>query len=438
MTASKSGSDPARALRRVRVAGLAAGLIAALFVAIVGGALRRDLFDLWQRLAPRDLRDTQVVVIAIDNESLARFGGWPWSRYHVARLTEGIAARRPLAIGYDIIFAEKDPLAPGVVAGLFPELDPASAQRIRQLRSNDDLLGQAMGRAQVVLARAGTDAGGREPAELTVEAELSGPFPSRTPAYPRAEASIPELEFSARGFGLIASSPDADGVFRKVPLVGKVGTQPFPGLSLELVRVARRLDAIRFGARAAELGDTRIPIDDRGQMFLRFGDFPDASTISAADLVPLPDQPGQSVPSDALRDKIVLIGLTAEGTEDVVPTPLVREMSGVYMHALATDAIMRGGGWLERPRWALPAEWVGGLLLVLLVVYALPRRGPLQLIVPALPLLLFGLSFSPSVRPLCCSIRCRRCCSRRQRQQASGSPVSGKPRASASACAMRS
>jgi serine phosphatase RsbU (regulator of sigma subunit)/CHASE2 domain-containing sensor protein len=388
MTASKSASEPARALRRIRIAGLVGALVGALLMAALGGDLRRSLFDGWQRLSPRDLSDTQVRVVEIDAESLDAVGGWPWSRYHVARLTEQIAARRPAAIGFDIIFAKEDPLRPEVVAGLYPELDAGSAARLRGLTSNDDVLGDVLGRTRPVLARAGADEGGADPAELNFEAEVTGRLPPEAASFRRATVSIPQLEFVALGFGLIGVEPDVDGVIRQVPMIGRLGDQAHPALSLDLVRVARNQPGIKVAEDAIQVGDRRIPVDRQGEVRLHFGTFPRQATIPAVDLL------RKGLPADEIAGKVVLVGLAAEGAEDVVTTPVQRATFGIYTHAQAVDAILRGSGWLERPAWAAPVEWAVGILIVLLVVYALPRRGPLQFLVPAALVLLVGASWT--------------------------------------------
>ncbi|TAK17082.1 MAG: CHASE2 domain-containing protein, partial [Rhizorhabdus sp.] len=79
--------------RRIWMAGIGMLLLAALLSAAAGESMRRPLFDLWQRAAPRDLSATRVHVVFVDAESIAEVGPWPWPRYHIARLTERIAAR---------------------------------------------------------------------------------------------------------------------------------------------------------------------------------------------------------------------------------------------------------------------------------------------------------------------------------------------------------
>src|SRR5688500_17644887 len=117
MTDSRSRSDALGDLDRgarlrVRIGGLLAALAATLFVAFMGPALRQPLIDFYQKVSPPPLASPKVKVVVIDAESLASVGGWPWSRYALARLTEQIAARGAIAIGYDFLFVEPDRQAP--------------------------------------------------------------------------------------------------------------------------------------------------------------------------------------------------------------------------------------------------------------------------------------------------------------------------------------
>src|SRR5213078_1630325 len=65
-------------------------------------------FDAWQRLWPKVEAENGVVIVAIDEESLAAKGQWPWPRTLVAELVRRIAAGKPSVLGIDILFAEPD------------------------------------------------------------------------------------------------------------------------------------------------------------------------------------------------------------------------------------------------------------------------------------------------------------------------------------------
>ena len=360
--------------RRIWLAGLAALLTAAAVSAWGGEAMRRPLFDLWQRLAPRDLTGTKVHVVLIDADSIAAVGPWPWPRYHMARLTEEIAARHPKAIGFDMLFPEPDRVRPDIFAALYPELTPAAAAEVHALPPMDRLWGQVIGRAPVVLGRAGVSAGGDDPEQLIVDADIKGALPRELHAEPRAIANIPELEQAALGHGLLNGRPDSDGKVRRIPMLMKLGHRPMPSLSLELARIELGGDIVTSHRGSVAIGATRIPVDEQGRMLLRFGHFPVSAISSAANVL------RQNFAADAFAGQVVLLGLAAEGTADIVATPLAAEGYGTLVQAQAVDAIVRGG-WLDRPRWAAPVEWLAGLLLALLVlVMALARRRTMLLI----------------------------------------------------------
>lgn len=361
--------------RRIWLAGITAFLLAALLSGLLGEAMRRPLFDLWQRTAPRDLSASRVHLVLIDSESIKEVGPWPWPRYHMARLTEEVAARRPKAIGFDMLFPEPDRVRPDIFAALYPELTASAAAEVHALPPMDKLWGQVIGRAPVVLGRAGVSAGASDPAQLFVDAEIAGALPPALPDAPQVIANIPELEQSALGHGLLNGQPDSDGKVRRIPMLMKVGGRPMPSLSLELARVT--LNAARINSRPGriEVAGRSVPVDAEGRMLLRFGKVPAVQISSAANVL------RRNFPANAFSGQIVLIGLAAEGTADIVATPLAAEGYGTLVQAQAVDAILRGG-WLDRPDWAAPVEWGAGLLLAILLLLLMPGRRPALLAVP--------------------------------------------------------
>ncbi|HLY78980.1 MAG TPA: CHASE2 domain-containing protein, partial [Caulobacteraceae bacterium] len=148
----------AGARRRVRLGGLLAALAAAAMALLLGARLSQPLFDLYQSVSPAPPVSRQVHVVVIDAESLQAIGGWPWSRYYLARLTEEIAKRGATAIGLDILMPEPDRLTPARFADLYGELSPTAATEVRALPSMDAVFARVIGRSPVVLARAGVRA----------------------------------------------------------------------------------------------------------------------------------------------------------------------------------------------------------------------------------------------------------------------------------------
>ena len=404
MTDSRSASDTLgeldrRGRLRVGVLGLVAALLTALFLLAAQNAIRQPLFDAFHRYSPAPDSTPKVQVVVVDAASLDAVGGWPWPRYTMARLTEQIAARGAVAIGYDFLFPETDRQAPEDFVRLYPELTPAAAAEVAKLPSMDAVFARVIGRAPVVLARAGIEAGsfdGSEPGALKAapsalpsDVVFEGPRPAAIPGYQSVVANLDLLDGAALGHGLANGPPDDDGVIRRVPLLGRIGGQLAPSLALELVRVAEGADTVTLeggkdGLRAIRIGPHRTPVDPGGRVELRLAVAPpdltpDAPVVAQRDRAPYRthsavDLLRQGGDPRAFKGSIVLVGLTAAGTSDVVTTPRDTETYGVFVQAQAVDAILRSAA-LQAPSWGPALEWSIGLTLVLLAWAGVPRTA---------------------------------------------------------------
>lgn len=384
MTGLRLPSDATRDLDagarlRVRLAGLAAGALGALLLLLAGPGPRQALTDAFQNLSPAPGVSRRVHVVVVDADSLKALGGWPWSRFYLARLVERIAERGASAIAFDMLLPEPDRLDPAQFASLYTDLSPTAAADIRKLPSMDAVFARAIGRYPVVLARAGVRRGSfdypdRAAPALPPEAEFTGEVPHAILQFPAVVASLPILDGAALGHGLVNGDRDPDGVLRRVPLVAWAGGALTPGFALELVRVAEGVGRIGLeGAHgrleAVRVGPLRVPATPDGQLEMRFGDWRKTQTISAADVL------RQGLPKDLFARQIVLIGVTSAGASDVTNTPRARAIDSVYVQAQAVDAILRGAG-LHRPSWMGWAEWGLGLSLVAAAGFGVPRLPP--------------------------------------------------------------
>ena len=68
-------------------------------------------FDLYQKVFAQK-KDSEVVIIDIDENSLGKFGQFPWNRNVFAKILEQLNSSNPKAIGFDIFFTEKDKQSP--------------------------------------------------------------------------------------------------------------------------------------------------------------------------------------------------------------------------------------------------------------------------------------------------------------------------------------
>lgn len=362
MTGSKSPSSRKFLDRRVLVAWLAMTLIAVLVTLVGGDRMRRGIFDSWQTIQPRDLAATDVRVVMIDDPSIEMIGPWQWPRYYLARLTEELAARKARVIAFDMVFPESDRVRPATFVSLYPELSPGAAAEVKALQPMDELFGQAIGASPVVLAHAGVDMAPAEQPPL-LDGTITGNLPPAVQSWPAELAAIPELDDVALGHGLINVPPDIDGVIRNLPLVMAAGGRPRPGFAAETARIALGADSISASSSNIRIGAREVPVDRQGGMRLHFGTFPSDRIISAARVL----GNDELLSPDEFAGKTVVIGVTAEGSADIVATPIAAQEFGPLVQAQAVDTILRGG-WLTRPAWAEAAEWAVAALIALLAL----------------------------------------------------------------------
>jgi HD-GYP domain-containing protein (c-di-GMP phosphodiesterase class II) len=302
------------------------------------------------------------VVVALDDESLARFGRWPWPRARVAELLARIAAQHPASVGIDIIFAE-----PELPAPTGPEPDRGSG-----LSRGDLALTRALSAGPFVLgyemtfgAQAGRASADRlrHPLELVSLTRTGSPDPA-SELWKATGTIASRTEFSrcvARS-GFVNAAMEQDGILRRMPLLIKQGDRVYPSLALAAVLRSSPLSgavlaSTWYGESTLRLGERRIPLDTRGRLLLRYrGWHGSAQPLSAAALLEGRVAPG------TLTGRVVLVGATATGMGEAVTTPVKVSslLSGVQVHAIAAENILSGD-------FARNAPWLYRLLATLLL-----------------------------------------------------------------------
>lgn len=325
---------------------LVALLTSALVVLLVAdrtpARLDNLIYDSLLRLARR-APSPDILIVAIDNRSLREIEPWMWSRARHAALIERLAAAHPRAIGYDVLFVE-----PGQ-----PDQD---AQ-----------LGRAMAASGAVFV----------PLLLNVPGTNGASFDAIEPVEPVRRA--------AAGVGQANLIFDRDGLVRSMYLSEGEGHRQW----LQLAELIRRrtgrgtglpLDEEREGVKSKGLAG-RHPV-----MFAYAGPPGTFPTISAAAVL------RGEVPPEFLRDRLVLVGATADGLGDQYSVPLGHDgvMAGVEIQANLLDAMLTGH--LVRPVGGLPL-YVASLLplWVLLTAFRhLPPRANILLLLALLATIAIG------------------------------------------------
>lgn len=273
-----------------------------------------------------------IVIVAVDEESLSRLGRWPWSRRVHAELVTRLVAAGARVILLDMIFSEPDLGDPG---------------------------------ADQALARALRDSGRGVLPVLLEQPQAGGQLLEQMP--------IPVLADAAARLGHAHAELDADGLARSTYLMEGLGSPRWPALALAMMWVGDR-EAVPDLAdlEAAVAGDSVSRAWIRAHHVLvpflgRPGSVP---RVSYADVLE------GSHPAQAFRDAYVLVGVTATGLGDILPTPVSghsHPMPGVEFNANLLNALS-GEGVVYR----LAQTWRIGIcaLLAGLPVLLFARLGP--------------------------------------------------------------
>ena len=344
--------------------------------------LRVRTFDTFQRLDPRVKTVRPVTVVDIDEVSLGKFGQWPWPRTRIADLVANLTRLGAAAIAFDIMFAEPDRLNPDVAADTFRNLDEETRVKLRALPSNDQILADAMRGSRVILGETGlpqvfTELDNTLP--VTGLAML-GEDPKRFMfEFPGLLRNTPVLEQAASGRGLLTIKPERDGIVRRVPMITQAQDTTMPSLSFEMLRVITGSDTIliktdKAGIQSIGVKGFQITTDLNGQLWVHFAHHDPQIVISAADLLE-----GKVVP-EKIKGKLVLVGTSAAGLNDIKTTPVDPAMPGVEIHAQVLESALTHAV-LAQPYYGPALEFFSALLLGLLVIAFAPGFGPVTLVV---------------------------------------------------------
>jgi adenylate cyclase len=364
-----------------RPAAIALAVLLTLFQISLGeralGPLRNLLFDAYQRSSPRKIDRYPVVIVDIDDASLAALGQWPWPRTRLAKLIEATSRLGALAVGLDIIMPEADRLSPDLVLADRQELTAAMRKELTQLASNDALLAAALRRTPTVVARAGIIGGDSKAALKSAETPvvILGASPlAYLQSYRGHLMNVSEIEAAASGRGYLNDTRDADGVVRAMPLVVAVNGELAPTLGLELLRVATgeprySIHTNSHGVQGVQVGTSFIATDPDARIRLYFSPAFARRRVSALAIL------RGEVPAGALAKQVALIGVTGVGVADVVATPLATRMDGLEVQAQLIENILDGSR-LRRPPVTLWLELLAFWVLAGLLVLLLPRLRP--------------------------------------------------------------
>jgi len=279
----------------------------------------------------------QMLFIDIDDASLNTIGQWPWPRQTISEIFQKISKQKPLVMGVDIIFAEKDRYASVNLAKFF-DLNMDDLENLG-VKDGDKFLADVLKNNPYVLATSALDANqivsNEQQANVSGKVVTIGSASDNIYSAEKLLTPIREYEIS-QGFGFVNTIKN-DGVIRRTPLILDIDSEIFPALNLEMIRVAQK--ANNHVLKINDVGDNLLiksgeiiaQTDLDGTFILHHGDTNRFPRVSVLDVMK---------GNVNLKDKILIIGSSASGLGDFHSSNIADNIPGPLFHLQVIDQIL--------------------------------------------------------------------------------------------------
>lgn len=381
------------------ILGITLTLIMLFFFLLVWGpleSLEQDFYDLRVRMSVKPMT-APIVVVAIDDASIAKLGRWPWPRAYIASMVNLLNTSGAKVIGLDIIYSEKD-LSQGleevrnVIHSIETASQFASGGLIKELKAaekrldNDAMLASSIVTSKKVVLPLyfvlGKSTG--QPASVLPDylrnstlgpVMLEGSITARDMVPPITAFAIGSL-----GLGHINLVADSDGTVRSELLFINYEEKTFPSFSLQLALKYLNLGLkdLQFGHKL-KFGPQSIPLYENNRMLISF--------VSGISYYSFFDVYNNKISPDAFKDKIVIIALNAAGLGTMQVTPVSAGVGPGTIIANAVDNIITGDH-IFQPDWASTLEIIVIVLFGLYIALVIPNIKAKRSAIISLSLLL--------------------------------------------------
>ena len=306
-------------------------------------SLRLQTFDALQSLDERK-QSNEVAIINIGEKSLQQWGQWPWPRQNFAQLIHDIRQKNGGMIGLTVMFPETDRFG------------------------GDDVLASWIKGNGIVLSQTPSTRGTRSSGPHIGTGTIGPSNPTLSLLkWPNLVTNIPSLEEHAEGIGVLASAPQPDLVTRTYPLAITVNEKIYPSFAIEMLRTFTQKPSYMLKTSDIGIQEFAVPPFDPivtqpdGTAFIRFNNT--FEEVEYVDINSLPD----------LTGKFVIVGVTAEGVQNPVPTPTgLMYPQQIQGHMLQNFI---DGSNIQRNELSALYELLGallGMILIAIAVYKLP------------------------------------------------------------------
>jgi adenylate cyclase len=288
--------------------------------------------------------DKSLVLVAVDEASLAAFGRWPWPRDRFGYVVHYLRTAGAKAVVFDILFLEPDERDQEFDAVFAEEVRAAANVFFPFLLQRDP----SPALSAPLLTKA----------TIPVDSQLERLASAANP-YQGMKLPIPPLAEAARGLGHITLTPDPDGTMRRLAPLVPTAQGAVPQLAMAVARHVLRAERAAVESHTLRLGPTTVPLTREGDIVLDWHGALEQKTYPAYSIGAVlrsytEIQKGERPLLDPalFKDKIVFVATTAAGTYDLKVTPLSPFTPGVLIHMTTLDNLLRGQAMAQAPPWA--------------------------------------------------------------------------------------
>lgn len=292
------------------------------------GVFEERLGGMTWRMFPDNRLEERITLVSIDEKSLSEVGPWPWPRSVMAELVSEIDSTGAQLQIHDIVYPEGERPGDDLFERALVTSNRAILAQLPVIESNAGL-------------RSGTLT--HPISGLTCSNQAQGGYFPLAQGYVGANSSLVSIPK-----GHITPIIDIDGAIRKIPAVVCVDNQPYPALSISPFFHA--INTERWEASISERGGLfapyrtlqldaypglNIPLDNRGNLRISFREPPSAfRSVSAVDVL------NGNYDASLFDNVWVLVGATAFGLDDIVPTPYSGATPGVELQARMLGSLL--------------------------------------------------------------------------------------------------
>ena len=325
------------------------------------------LYDAYQGLFIEQSNYNDVVIVDIDEKSIGEVGQFPWRRDVFAKLIKRLDQYGASVIAFDIFFSEEDKQNPKKI------LEEFEINNDTVIDSDQELL-ESIESSKVVLAVLGDVSSFNKKNTSTPKTNIISrgvDVSNNVYSFRNKITSLEEFNNVTAGIGTISYLDSPDAVLRSVPMLLKIDNDIWPALSLETLRVLNNHKSILINSDETGINSIRtkkyqINPDPNAIVYINYKEFDKRNYIPAVDVL------NMDVEANKIRDKIVIIGSSAQGLFDFVKIPNGDVIPGVQTHAHLIENIVNDD-FIIKNIYTTIAENIL-LIISLIIVLIIPNK----------------------------------------------------------------